>query len=166
MIHSQLCILQINVDRGRVAHDLMLPSVLKTKADLLVVAELGKLKTNTSNWLTDTRRDAAIKICSHRIELLKGGKGPGFVWIDLGDIVIYSCYSPNAEITEFELVLHFLKESIIERNKQAIICGDFNSNSISSPPDRECHILTKGLTDWIAGLGLNNLHLPETTQHR
>nr|CAI5821134.1 unnamed protein product [Callosobruchus analis] len=132
----------------------MIATALERHVDILVVAEPNKIKIENSSWLADTRRDAAIYICNRQIKLYNSGKGSGFVWVDIGGIVLYSCYfSPNSEISEFEVSLHFLKESILEKNAQIMVCGDFNAKAPEwgmSYTDKRGEILT----DWIAGLDL------------
>ncbi|VEN44415.1 unnamed protein product [Callosobruchus maculatus] len=149
-----LTVLQINIDRGRAAYNLLLETAVETHSDILIVAEPSRDIVNSSVWLTDHRNNAAVRILNSKIPMYGTGGGNGYVWIDTGDSVIYSCYfSPNADVAAFEADLDHLKEDIIRSGKQAIIAGDFNAKA---PEWGMPHNDRRGdiLTAWIAELGL------------
>lgn len=124
------------------------------QADILLVAEPNKAITSGPNWYTDVRRDAAIRVENKNLVVRRVGAGNGYVWLDTGDVVIYSCYfSPNTEISDFELALNELKESLLSNGKQSIVCGDFNAKAPEwgmSYTDRRGDIVT----GWMAELSL------------
>nr|CAI5825446.1 unnamed protein product [Callosobruchus analis] len=58
------------------------------------------------------------------------GSGSGFVWVETQSAVFYSCYfSPNAELAVSESELSELREVVLAKGRESILCGDFNSKS-------------------------------------
>lgn len=124
-------ILQVNTDRGREAVDLMYRTVYKEKVDVAVVAEPNRKQTGGSQWYRDRNGDAAIRIFNRNIEVAKSGlEHEGFVWVELKDMVIYSCYSsPNITNQEFQNYLMTLGRSLRTHSKGIIVAGDLNAKS-------------------------------------
>lgn len=78
------------------------------------MAEPNKnIMTNEQGWYTDTRKDAAVKVCKvDAVKIRKWGYGDGFVWIETGEYAVYSCYiSPNTTTEEYTEYLVALKKN-------------------------------------------------------
>nr|CAH7736980.1 unnamed protein product [Callosobruchus chinensis] len=151
---NEVKLLQINVDRGREAHDLLCAKAADLRADVILVAEPNKTKVTSQGWNTDARKDTAICIMSQEINVLATGMGSGYCWIETDSIVIYSCYfSPNALLETYEKELTELRESILSVNKETILGGDFNAKSAEwgMPYEDRRGEVTSG---WIAEIGL------------
>nr|CAH7758100.1 unnamed protein product [Callosobruchus chinensis] len=80
------CLLQINVDKGREAHDLLCAKAADLRADVILVAEPNKTKVTSQGWNTDARKDTAICIMSQEINVLATGMGSGYCWIETDSI--------------------------------------------------------------------------------
>nr|CAI5858364.1 unnamed protein product [Callosobruchus analis] len=94
--------LQINVDRGRAAMELLHKTAEDNKTNIILVAE------------------------PNRKLVKKGGAGEGFVWLEMQEVVIYGCYmSPNIGIERYLKFLNDLRESMRRHNKEVIVGSDF-----------------------------------------
>nr|CAI5854774.1 unnamed protein product [Callosobruchus analis] len=151
---SFLSFLQVNVDRGREAHDLLLATAAEISADILLIAEPNKAISEQQGWQTDNMRNAGVKVRNNQIPVDSFGSGSGFTWVLVDGVAIFSCYfSPNAEIAEFQSALHYLKDTLLDLDCEAIICGDFNAKAPEwgmEYTDRRGEIMCA----WIAGLDL------------
>ena len=111
-------ILQINIDRKRISHDLLHSIVNRDKIDLCIISEPNKKIAKSLKYLTDRRCDAAIVVADRDIILRGYGGGDGFVWAELEDIILYSCYvSPNVAMEEFEKFLLDLDNEMKQHQK-------------------------------------------------
>lgn len=123
-------VLQINLNRCRGAHDLLEVSTIQKEVDICLLSEPNKAIADKRKWHADERTDAAISIINKKLCVVNGGKGKGFVWLELErTAVYYSCYfSPNLPQSEFEVFLEELGDSLRDHaDKRVIIGGDFNS---------------------------------------
>ena len=123
--------LQINLNRCHEAHDLLEQSLETEKYDLAVVSEPNQARMPGSGWETDLRGDAAIWTSRRMQGVTRArGRGEGFVWLDFGETVVYSCYiSPNVSIGTYDEFLQRLETSIEgqSRTRLIIVAGDFNA---------------------------------------
>lgn len=144
-------ILQVNIDRGREATDLLFKTAMTAKVDMILMAEPNKKKVCLGRWLKDKKMDAAILVLNRDIEVLNYEEGhEGFIWVELEGVVIYSCYSsPNITNEQFETYLVSLGESLRTHKKGVLVAGDLNAKSHmwSSRHENE---RGRMLTDWMA----------------
>lgn len=82
-------------------------------------------------YIMDNRRDTAIRILSNALTTRAKGKGNGFVWVDLGEVIIVSVYiSPSLTMQDFERALDDLGDFVRTKpNRRLVIGGDFNAKA-------------------------------------
>lgn len=119
--------LQINTDRGREAHDLMIKTARDNRIDVCLIAEPNK--SITEEWYGHV--NAKILVLSNNFYVEDKGMGDGHTWFDMGKVRIVSCYiSPNCSIDELSHILDEISYTIRGRGiKEIIIGGDFNAKS-------------------------------------
>lgn len=124
---QEMKVLQINLDRGREALDLMSKTAREEQCDLCLIQEPNKKRTE--DWYG--HEDAKIKVLNQSHVVAKKGTGLGHTFFDIDQIRFISCYiSPNSTIEELEQWLDELSYTIRGRgNKEIILGGDFNSKS-------------------------------------
>lgn len=145
--------LQLNANRRRVAHDLLLATALALGTELLLVSEPNLAVIRDTRWKVDTSGDSAILVLGN-MAVESSGKLPGAVWVELKDLKVYSCYfSPNKPDTAFAEWLEDLAETIRPERKSVVVTGDFNAKSTGwgCPQGDERGQL---LEEWAASLGL------------
>lgn len=147
-------IIQVNVDRGKAAFDLLHSTCREKCIDIAIVAEPNKKMASRGHWVMDSNMDAAIRVFSRDVNILKyDTEQKGFVWIELDDLVVYSCYaSPNISEQDFESYLQALGESLKMQKKQVVVAGDLNAKSRVWGPKEDRK--GKALMDWIAQFSL------------
>ena len=122
--------LQINAGRRNVTLDLVYRKAVQAGVDLIVLSEPNKKTATKQGWLTDNRRDAALLFVNRGAQVDASGGGDGYVWADLGELTVYSCYySPNVGQEAYEDYIMKLGEDVRRRGRPAIIGGDFNAKS-------------------------------------
>ena len=100
------------------------------------------------------RGDAALKIRNPKLANYGSGGGEGYVWIELTDVRVYSCYiSPNVRFEIFRKCLDDMEDSIRRTRKKVLITGDFNAKSPEWGGPVEDDRGTK-MSQWLATLGL------------
>nr|CAH7723939.1 unnamed protein product [Callosobruchus chinensis] len=121
---NEVKLLQINVDRGREAHDLLCAKAADLRAD--VILWLNQTRPS-QGWNMDARKDTAIRIMSQEINVL-------------------ATETYEKELTE-------LRESNLSVNEETILGGDFNAKSAEwgMPYEGRRGEVTSG---WIAEIGL------------
>lgn len=126
---TKLKLMQLNVNRSRGAHDLLYASAIQAQVDVLIVSEPNRRVASGEMWRTDEDSDCAIVILSGEA-VLNSGCGHGYVWVDLGDMRVFSCYfSPNRPLRELEGGLENLSRAIETGRRKVIVGGDFNAKS-------------------------------------
>lgn len=128
---EEVKILQLNMHRAKTADALLPQIVLEQKADIAVISEQYNKKTS-GFWIEDDSTTAAIWIPTPRVNQIKGhGKGNCFVWVQLQDITIMSCYlTPSDTIDIFETKLYDIEDKIRDIAGRIIVAGDFNSQAV------------------------------------
>ncbi|KYB29499.1 hypothetical protein TcasGA2_TC032967 [Tribolium castaneum] len=103
----------------------------RTGRDVILMSEPNEGRVRSNGWWTDDANDVAIAVMNKKIKVYARGKGLGFVWIDTGECIIYSCYiSPNVETVIAERALRNLVGSIGSHGgKPCVVTGDFNAKS-------------------------------------
>lgn len=124
-------VLQLNCNRSQGAHDMITKLSRKRKADVLLLSEPNKKRGGDGVYIMDNRRDTAIRILSNALTTRAKGKGNGFVWVDLGEVIIVSVYiSPSLTMQDFERALDDLGDFVRTKpNRRLVIGGDFNAKA-------------------------------------
>ena len=146
-----LRLLQINLNRCRGAHDLMDRNAGQQEVDLCLVSEPNKAATGATNWYTDDEKDVAIWCSNPRgVTISRWGRGNGFVFVQVDDVLLYSCYcSPNSSRQEFDSFLEEISRSIErEGSDNFVVAGDFNAAAEEWGSRRTCK-RGAALLDWI-----------------
>lgn len=126
-------VLQFNVDRGRIAHDLMEAMAQEEGIDIILTAEpyLARV-ANNDDWIKDTHNLAAIKVRNRGLKVTRVEKGKGFVAVTIHQIAtVYAYYvSPNSTGDEYEQFIQSLDDSITRNPGPTILGGDINGKSL------------------------------------
>lgn len=148
-------VLQVNLNRCTVAHDLLEQTAATGGMDVCLVSEPNRAFATAKGWLLDERGDSAIWVVNKLVSIEEYGQGHGIVWIKLrGGQLILSCYfSPNRPIEEFRDFLDELSRLMVKTTRSVLVAGDFNAKSpewgaISGDKKGE------ELSDWAASSGL------------
>ena len=148
-------IMQINVDRRVLTTDVILDRAKQLGVDLLLMGEPNKKAAKRNSWLTDDRVDAAIIAVNRELPVYGKGRGEGFVWLELDEVVIYSCYcTPNVALEGFERYVDGLGDDLVRHRKPVIVGGDLNAKAAewgSPTEDPRGHVVM----DWASGLDLS-----------
>ena len=126
-----LNLLQINLRKSKVAQDLLMQVAAERKIDVLLVSEqFGNLDTSSS--YQDSSKRAGIIMHNKKLKVKAHQRTKfGFVWVEVNDVRIYSCYFPpyNDQFLKFKNDIDELKSSIAMATCEVLIAGDFNSKS-------------------------------------
>lgn len=122
--------LQVNLGKSKAAQDLLLQAATERNVDLLLVSEQPK-NIEEAMWFQDGSRRAAVITLNKNISVSKyKPTNHGFVWIEIGDVRVYSCYfSPNDPIDTFKKEIDELEMSLKSAKGEVVVAGDFNSKS-------------------------------------
>lgn len=152
--NNLLNVLQINVDRGKQAHDLLYETITRLRISVVILSEPNRKISQTKPWFLDNKIDSAIMITNKKIKVTETGKGDGFIWVKIDDLKIISCYiSPNVGIDEYKNFLERLGNEVRKTGSKIIIAGDFNAKSPEwgAPSEDQKGQL---VTEWAATLNL------------
>lgn len=121
-------ILQINLDRKRLAHNLLEHFVRCQKIDLVIGQEPGSNLPGAA--IVDKRRDCFIWLPNIKT-VTKIHVGEGVIGVELEQTWYVSCYfSPNRSVAEFDTYLEELDRFLkMLQTRQIVVCGDFNAKS-------------------------------------
>lgn len=111
--------------------DVTWETVRKNNIDIILSLEPNKVSIMKDNWILDETSVAAIGFPCPGFPMVRRGRGSGFVWADIGNIVVFSYYqSPNQEIEDFTRFLDELGEEIQRRRGTSVlVAGNFNAKS-------------------------------------
>ena len=111
------------------------------------------------NWLVDNRIDTAIYIRNPKINPKHSGRGDGFVWVELDDVVLCACYfSPNRPFSEFLEFITCVDNALKNYKNKLVISGDFNAKSLSWGCQRE-DLRGEALNLWMASLNIRTVNV-------
>ena len=120
-IHEKIKFVQINVDRRTATHDVVEGWARREGVDVLLIGEPNRRLCAGRGWLTDLRQDAAIVFLNSEVVIHATGGGDGFVWAELTDTIVCSCYcSSNVPIRDFENFITRIDEDTRRRTKQIV----------------------------------------------
>lgn len=118
-------VLQVNLGRGRSAHDLAFLTAEEEEAKVIVVSEPNKKMVGSGRWLTDTRQDVAIYLRNKRLGVKEHKCGAGFEGWNM-----VACYiSPNCRREDFESKIDEIMTFVRDKGEKTIALGDLNSKS-------------------------------------
>ncbi|XP_057335082.1 uncharacterized protein LOC130673885 [Microplitis mediator] len=122
-------VLQGNINRSRVAHDLREQISLEKAADIILISEQYRARDGPG-WYEDTLGTAAIWIPNRqRFPVADLGSDSGFVWVKSSDVTYVSCYfTPNERIADFQAKLDGLEDAVREMEGELVVAGDFNAS--------------------------------------
>lgn len=127
-----MLILQTNLNRSRIAHDLLEQFIREENIDLALVSEPNKRYVEERAWITDVKGDVAVRICTQSAETEIGriAREEGIVLVELKEVEVCGGYiSPNIGIDSYSEYINRLERVLRDRNKPVIVAGDFNSKS-------------------------------------
>lgn len=144
--------IQINLNNCKAAQALLQQTVAEKSVDFALVSEMNR--TEGPNWYADTNGKAAIvNLRNARLDN-EGQSEPGFRWVTLYGMRIYSCYwSPNTTLQEFKDFTSRLETSIRSESTEVLLVGDFNAKHVDwgcPQNDRRGEVLS----DLINAIGL------------
>lgn len=135
-------VLQVNLNRSKEAHVLAESTADKQGREMLLVSEPNKATVTKEGhkWEVDRRVDAAIWCNGSSYVVRRRGRGDGYVWVELDDVIVYSCYfSPNRSLEEFTTFLEDVDRSYQSiGNGRVVITGDFNAAAVEWGSKRTC----------------------------
>lgn len=121
-------ILQTNVGRAYVAHDMAYATAKEQDIDILIICEPNKSRVKEETWIKDNRVSVAMLIMSRGLDV-KGHKvGDGHIMLMLSNCTIVCCYlSPNIPMHEYKKEVDSIMKHV--NKHEFIILGDINAKS-------------------------------------
>jgi Reverse transcriptase (RNA-dependent DNA polymerase)/Endonuclease-reverse transcriptase len=127
-------VLQVNVDRGGAAQELLEHTVLSMRVDVAIMAEPNKKMTQVRErgWVMDESEDVAVRVFGNgrkwRVDEVK--KGKGIVAVRCGRVGFCGVYvSPNIDREGFKEVIRGWELLLRGWLGRVIVAGDVNSKS-------------------------------------
>ncbi|XP_050599028.1 uncharacterized protein LOC126926636 [Bombus affinis] len=145
-------ILQINLNRCKLAQDMMHQYAIELRPDIIIISEPNR---QLPHWFKDTKGDASIWVT-----LLNGKlpdettevKSDGIVGVRVGDVFCFSGYcSSNINMlaySEYIDTLLTMTKSAARRHDKVVVAGDFNAKSTcwgGSTTDKRGRVLMEAL---------------------
>lgn len=130
---STIKVIQVNLNHCWAAQQLLTQTAYERSTDIFIVSDYHH-KGDDQSWATSTDGGCAILLPnSSKFIISSRGAGVGYVWVQVEDLLLYSCYCPPRwSILEFETFLDSLDRSMSThdiRGTTLIVAGDFNSHS-------------------------------------
>lgn len=125
-----LKILQVNLGRGKAAHDLAFLTSEEEDVDVLVVAEPNKKIASGRRWIADGNLDVAVYFVNKNVGVVDHICRDSYVSVEFEDFRMVACYiSPNIPREEYEGKVDEIMEFVRVRGGPTVVLGDFNSKS-------------------------------------
>lgn len=125
-------VLQVNLGRSRIAHDILFAIMCDRKIDVAIISEPNVKISLQNRFIMDNMKNVAIYIRNKNVGICSHSVGNGYVCIKWDNWCMYGCYfSPNISLEEFVMRLNSLTQDIKATNLNAIIAGDFNAKAPS-----------------------------------
>ena len=118
-------VLQGNLQRCRLAQDLLQQRACELSADLIIVSEQYQYQRVVGpGWFADTSGTAAIWVRnSQKFPIEKSGAGDGYVWITSNRVTYISCYlTPSDDMEAFHTKLANIEEVVRNIGGEIIYC--------------------------------------------
>lgn len=126
-VQNKIVLLQLNLGRSRIAHDLSHALMLEKKADTAIISQPNKKITDNTNWIKDKKNMVAILILNKNCGVQKSIKRNRYIILELQ---IISCYlAPSMSLEEYKTTVNEIFEELKAHKKEVIILGDINSKS-------------------------------------
>lgn len=123
-------ILQTNLQRKRISHDMAHLIAVREKIDILLTSEPNKKLMKDSGWITDKDLNVAVYFVNKDVGVSKVEMCKGFIRVQLKAFSLYCCYcSPNIAFSDFKIYVDSLMNTVKTHPGEAIILGDLNVKS-------------------------------------
>lgn len=123
-------ILQINLGRRRMAHDMAHLVATEKEMDLIVACEPNKKLAEGVGWLTDVNGDVAIYFRNRNLEIRSYERKEGYMKVSFKEWDLYNCYlSPNIDLNRYKEKTDKILEELRSTGREAIVVGDINAKS-------------------------------------
>jgi hypothetical protein len=134
----------------------------RVSADFLLVSEPNQAVVASLAWHRDQHFDSAICQLTGNRAIVSTVEGQGWVCMELSDMLLINVYvSPNIPVEDWRRHIQELEAFLSCKQKEAIVCGDFNAKS----PRWGCsYENTRGaeLVELFDGLGMICLNIGDT----
>jgi len=90
-------VIQINLNHCWSAQQLLLKTMAELQSSIAIISEYLRPMGGDERWFNSVDGKSAIFATGNPCPtIIHHGAGPGFVWVSIDSIVLYSCYcSPN-----------------------------------------------------------------------
>ncbi|XP_029053726.2 uncharacterized protein LOC114881189 [Osmia bicornis bicornis] len=121
-------VLQGNLNRSRVADDLLTQLVHEHRASVAIISEPYRTR---ANWHVDSSGSAAIWVVDSLVRIANRGAGCCYAWVTTEPPTFVSCYlSPNDSSQRFRDKLEALEDDLRDIPGGLVVAGDFNARAI------------------------------------
>ncbi|XP_075229724.1 uncharacterized protein LOC142329209 [Lycorma delicatula] len=96
--------------------------------EIILLSEPDRRTIVDDRWVVSADSSAAILVSCGTAAVHNKGAGPGYVWVELARMVMFSVYlSPNSDFLVYARMVDDLVEEIARwRSKIVVVSGDFN----------------------------------------
>lgn len=159
---ANIKVLQVNLGRGRTAHDMVYTTAREKDIDIVLISEPNIKISLSQNYILDNKQNVAMYIRNKNVGIHGFSVGDGYICLRWEKWCMYACYcSPNIPIEDFKTYIDDLANSVRETGLEAVIAGDFNSKSpMWGSPTTDAR--GEYLMEWAAEVGLNSLNMGGT----
>lgn len=127
---GDLSMLQTNLGRERVAHDVAFVTASELDIDIIIVSEPNKAIIKKPGWTADRRENVAVFWRNAKIKVKKVEREEGYLVIHLENFSMYCCYlSPNITIDEYKNEVDLIMHKCSSAGEECIILGDINAKA-------------------------------------
>lgn len=119
--------IQLHIHLREVAIDVCCEVPVRKGAHVLFVSEPNKSAVAGRKWVKDSAFDAAIVLAGPGMAVLGSGRGTGYAWLELSQVVAVSVYSsPNLQMRYTLNKIEELAKFTRRWHKPMVIDRDFN----------------------------------------
>lgn len=122
---------QANLNRSRLADDLLYQLVFESSSDVALISEQYRDREQPT-WFPDVLGTSAVWIVSStNSQVERHGRGEGFVWVKYCGTTFFSCYlTPNEPIQSFRDKVDALEDTILGTSGDIVVGGDINAKAL------------------------------------
>lgn len=148
-------ILQVNLGRARIAHDILYAKMCDKQVDIAIIGEPNIKISGNTNSILDSRKDVSVFIRNKNTGIRGHSVGEGYLCIRWEGWCLFGCYfSPNIPLEEFKRSVDRLFQEIKSSSMDVVVAGDFNSKSpMWGSPSTDAR--GEYLMEWAAEINLN-----------
>lgn len=126
-MQQQLKIIQVNLNRSRLAQELLEQEIAREGYNLAIVSEYNRKKPA---WRCDGHGGAALWVSKRIGPSGSGPSGRNYTSVRINNILVISCYlPPNDTLQEYRESLTEIAGRIQAHRGECMIAGDFNAKS-------------------------------------